>query len=144
VAAAAVLAVCAVVLIGQSVRGNRTVTAQLRSGPVRDARIDDAFYHCLDVQARSLVGPDEPVTLAHEDLADAVTLLKAVGSWIVVADPATPTTPALSLRDGVPGDATCRGTVVVATSTGPGGTPEVRIGSGARVPGEGPPPAPPL
>ncbi len=144
VAIGAVVAVVAVVaLTGQAVRGDRTVGVQLQNHTVHDAELDDAFYRCLDVQARSLVSPGEPVELV-DDLADMITLLKGVGSWVTIADPASAAKAQLSLRDGVSGPGACLGTVVVAQYTGPEGRTHVRVGTGASVPGHGPPPAPPL
>ncbi len=143
--ASALVAVAALVaLAGQAVRGNRTVSVQLSAHAVHDARIDDAFYHCLDVQAHSLVLPGETVTLSTDDLADVVTMIKGFGSWVTVADPASAAEVVLTLHDGPAAPGTCLGTRVVATTVGPGGVRVVRLGTGAQVPGQGPPPAPPL
>jgi hypothetical protein len=139
-----IVAVVAVVaMTGQAVRGNRTVGVQRTAVVERDAALDDAFYHCLDVQARGLIRPGEPVEL-RDDLAHLVTLIKAVGSWVTVADPASTAVAQLSLRDGVTGQDACLGTVVVARFPGPGPSFTERVGTGANVPGKGPPPAPPL
>jgi hypothetical protein len=135
--------VAVVALTGQAVRGNRTVGVQRTAVVERDAALDDAFYHCLDVQARSLVRPGEPLEL-RDDLAHLVTLIKAVGSWVTIADPASSAVAQLSLRDGVKGNGACLGTVVVARFPGPGHSFTERVGTGASVPGTGPPPAPPL
>jgi hypothetical protein len=136
-------AVAVVGLTGQAVRGNRTVGFQRTAVVERDAALDDAFYHCLDVQARSLIRPGEPVEL-RDDLADLVTLIKAVGSWVTIADPASSAVAQLSLRDDVTGKGACLGTVVVARFPGPGHSFTERVGTGASVAGMGPPPAPPL
>jgi hypothetical protein len=135
--------VAVVALTGQAVRGNRTVGVQRTAMVERDAALDDAFYHCLDVQARSLVRPGEPLEL-RDDLAHLVTLIKAVGSWVTIADPASSAVAQLSLRDGVKDKGACLGTVVVARFPGPGHSFTERVGTGASVPGTGPPPAPPL
>ncbi len=60
VVSALVAAVALVALVGQAVRGTRTVDAQLAARAVHDASVDDAFYACIDTQAHSLVrpGPD--------------------------------------------------------------------------------------
>ena len=58
----------------QAVRGNRTVSVQRDAHTIHDAALDDAFYNCIDVQAHSLVSPDEPVLLVA-NLGDLVTLL---------------------------------------------------------------------
>ncbi len=139
-----VMAVALVALVGQAVRGNRTVSAQLSAHAVHDASVDDAFYRCIDVQAHSLVGPGRTVALATDNLADVVTMIKGFGSWITVADPSSSADIVLTLRDDVAGPGTCLGTQVVATSRGPDGRTVIRVGTGAEVAGHGPPPAPPL
>ena len=139
-----VIAVALVALVGQAVRGDRTVATQLGSHVARDAAVDDAFYRCIDIQTRSLVRPGQTVALSTDNLADVITLIKGVGSWITVADPAARADVVLTLRDGSAAPGTCLGTRVVATTVGPGGARVVRLGTGAGVPGQGPPPAPPL
>jgi hypothetical protein len=146
----AVTVVGAIVLLGavaglavQAYRGNRTVAVQLQPKAVRDAALDNAFYRCIDVQTRSLVSPDQPVLLDPSNLSDYITLLKGVGSWVRIADPPSSAVARLSLRDDVHGSGACLGTQVVARY------PQhhhvtVRVGTGASVPGHGPPPAPPL
>ncbi len=144
-AVGAVVAVAAVVgLAIQAVSANATVRRQLASTPVHDAALDNAFYSCLDVQARSLVAPREPVTIAASSLYDFITLLQGVGSWVTIADPASSAVAQLSLRDGVRGPGACRGTVVVAHYTTAHDGSSVRIGTGASCAGNGPPPPPPL
>lgn len=144
VAGVLVAVVALVALVGQAVRGDRTVGAQLSAPAVHDATVDDAFYRCLDVQAHSLVRPGQTVALRTDNLADVVTMIKGFGSWVTVADPASRADVDLTLRDGPAGPGTCLGTRVVGTSTGPDGTRVVRLGTGAQVAGQGPPPAPPL
>jgi len=144
VASALVAAVALVALAGQAVRGNRTVDAQLSARAVHDASVDDAFYACLDTQAHSLVRPGQSVALGGDNLADVVTMIKGFGSWITVADPASGADVVLTLHDGAAAPGTCLGTRVVGTSRGPGGRTTVRLGTGASVAGQGPPPAPPL
>ncbi len=131
-------------LVVQALDGNRTVGAQLQAKSVHDAELDDAFYHCLDVQARSLISPDQPVTLGADNLGDLVTLLKGVGSWVTIADPPSGAVAVLSLRQAADTSDACLGTVVVATYRTPHVGSTTRVGTGAAVPGEGPPPAPPL
>jgi hypothetical protein len=132
----------------QAVRGNRTVSVQRSAHTMHDAALDNAFYRCIDVQARSLVPNGAsvallvPVSLAG--LGDLVTLLKGVGSWAVFADPASTATVGLSLRNNVTGTGSCLGTQVVGTYRRGGHRVSVRVGSGASVAGKGPPPAPPL
>ncbi len=141
---ALVVVVALVALAGQAVRGNRTVGVQLSVHAVHDASVDDAFYRCIDIQAHSLVRPGQTVALSTDDLADVVTMIKGFGSWVTVADPVSSADVVLTLHDGPAGPGTCLGTRVVATSIGPGGTRVVRLGTGDQVPGQGPPPAPPL
>jgi hypothetical protein len=136
------LTVVAVVSLGiQAARGTTTVNVQRSAKTIHNTALDNAFYHCIDVQARSVVSPDEPV-LFGGGLGDVVTMIKGMGSWITIADPASEAVARVSLRNNVTTGDTCLGTVVIATSTH--GTHIVHVGSGANVPGEGPPPAPPL
>jgi hypothetical protein len=144
VVAALVAGVALVALGGQAVRGARTVDVQLAPRTVHDAAVDDAFYACIDTQAHSLVRAGQTVTLGGTDLADVVTMIKGFGSWVTVADPASTADVTLTLHDGTAGPGTCLGTTVVATTRGPDGRTVVRVGTGAQVPGQGPPPAPPL
>jgi len=137
-------AVALVALGGQAVRGNRVVGAQLSARSVHDASVDDAFYQCLDTQAHSLVRPGQTVVLSTDNLADVITMIKGFGSWVTVADPPSRAQVTLTLHDGPAAPGTCLGTRVVATTVGPGGVRVVRLGTGAQVPGQGPPPAPPL
>ena len=143
VVAAAIVVVTIPGLGVQAVRGNRVVAVQRDAHTIHNALLDDAFYHCLDVQARSLISPGEPIVF-DADLGDLVTLIKGVGSWVTIADPASSAVVRLSLRNNVSGGGACLGTVVVATFTTPGHGVKVRLGSGSSVPGKGPPPAPPL
>ena len=144
VVATVVAAVVAVALVGQALRGSAVVDRQFATSTVRNASLDNAFYRCIDIQAHSLVRPGQRVTLSTSNLADVITLIKGTGSWVMVADPANSADVVLTLRNGQTGPGTCSGTVVVATSTSPDGRSVVRIGTGAEVPGQGPPPAPPL
>lgn len=141
------MAVVVVALAGlgvQAARANRVVSRQASAATVRDARLDDAFYRCLDTQVRSLVRPGQTVAFRAGNLGDLVTLLKASGSWATVADPPSGADVSLALRNGTAAAGTCLGTVVVGTTRLPGGREIVRVGTGAEVAGHGPPPAPPL
>ena len=144
VVGALVVAVALVTLAGQATRGTRVVDAQLATGAVRAAAVDDAFYACIDTQAHSVVRPGQTVTLSSGNLADVITMIKGFGSWVTVADPASRADVVLSLHNGPAAVGTCLGTTVVATSRGPDGHTTVRVGTGAQVAGQGPPPAPPL
>lgn len=127
----------------QAARGNRTVGVQLGERTVHDTALDNAFYHCIDVQVRSLVRPGHPVVL-QGGLYDLVTLLQASGSWITVAGRTSTSDVHVTLVDGVPGPGTCRGTVARIAYRAPDGGVTVRTGRGASLPGSGPPPASPL
>ncbi len=144
VVSALIMTVALVALVGQAVRGNRVVDAQLAAHAVHDASIDDAFYSCIDIQAHSLVGPGQTVALGGDNLADVVTMIKGFGAWVTVADPTSRADVVLTLHDGPAAPGTCLGTRVVGTFRGPGGHTTVRFGTGATVAGQGPPPAPPL
>jgi hypothetical protein len=144
VVSAAVAAVSLVALAGQAARGNRTVDAQLAPGPVHNATVDDAFYACIDTQAHSLVAPGQTVALGGTNLADAVTMIKGFGAWVTVADPASRADVVLTLHDGPAAPGTCLGTRVVGTYRSADGHSIQRLGTGAQVAGQGPPPAPPL
>jgi hypothetical protein len=144
-AAGVIVAVTAAVgLVGQAARGAQTVNSQRQPPTTRNASLDNAFFRCLDIQARSLVSPGQPVTLYGSNLADFVTLLQGVGSWVTIADSRSDAVAGLALRDHVSGPGACLGTVVVAVYTPPRHGVRVRVGSGASVPGNGPPPATPL
>jgi hypothetical protein len=140
----AVLLLAVIGMTVQAYRGNSTVAVQRNAKTVHDAALDNAFYRCLDVQARSLVSPGQPVLIDPSNLADFITLLKGVGSWVRVADPPSSAVALLSLRDHVQGGGACLGTQVIARFPGPHHQVTVRVGSGDSVPGNGPAPAPPL
>jgi hypothetical protein len=144
VATATIVLLVGLVALGvQAVRGNRTVAVQRSAVTVHDAALDDAFYRCLDVQTRSLIAPGEPV-IFDDNLGDVITMIKAVGSWVTIANPMSTAVARLSLRNGVTTGGACLGTVVVATFPRAHQASVVRLGTGASVPGHGPPPAPPL
>ena len=144
VVSALVAAIALVALVGQAVRSSRTVDAQLVARSVHDATVDNAFYNCIDAQARSLVGPNQTVTIGGENLADVITMIKGFGAWVTVADPPSRADVVLTLHVGTAAPGTCLGTRVVGTYRGPDGRTTVRLGTGAQVAGQGPPPAPPL
>ncbi len=143
----AVGATVAVVAVGglvvKAAHGGQTVQDLRSRTPVADAELDDAYYRCLDVQARSVVAPGRPVLIEGPDFGAYVTLLKAVGSWVTIAGHPSPSDVALSI-DQRGGGGSCLGSVVVARQRGPDGRRTTLVGSGASVPGKGPPPPPPL
>jgi hypothetical protein len=138
-----VMVLLLVALAGQSFRGNAVVNVQRSPVTVKNAELDDAFYHCVDVQAHSLISSGEPVLLVGS-FGDWVTLIKAIGSWTAVAPSRSDAKLIVSLRDHVTGRPACLGTVVVAVPADSRSTTAVEFGTGASVPGNGPPPAPPL
>jgi hypothetical protein len=141
---ALVATIALVSLAGQAVRSSRTVDAQIATRSVQNATVDDAFYACIDAQARSLVASGQTATLGGDNLADVISMIKGFGAWVTVADPPSRADVVLSLHDGRAAPGTCLGTRVVGTYLGPDGRTTVRLGTGAQVAGQGPPPAPPL
>ena len=139
-----VTAVALVALVGQAVRGSRAVDAQLASRSMHAAIVDNAFYACIDTQARSLVASGQTATLGGHNLADVISMIKGFGAWVPVADPASRADVVLTLHDGKAAPGTCLGTRVVGTYRAIDGRTTVRLGTGAQVAGQGPPPAPPL
>lgn len=127
----------------QAVNGARTVNDQRQPTTVRNAVIDDTYYQCLDIQARSLIASNQPVTIDAANLGDFISLLKAIGSWATFADSSSSAEVKLSLRN-ITGSGGCRGSVVVADFASPHPGAAQRVGTGASMPGHGPPPAPPL
>ena len=144
VVGALVLVVAVAGMAAEAHRGNNTVNVQLGATTVHNAAMDDAFYGCLDTQAHSLVSPNQPVVINPIDISDFITMLKAFGSWVDIADPPSSSDVILSLRDNVQGGGACLGSEVVAKYRTPGHGVREKTGFGASVPGSGPPPAPPL
>ena len=131
-------------LVVQATRANATISAQRSARVTADARLDEAYYACIDHQARSLITPKTPVAYRPgASLGEAVVLNKAVASWITLSPPGTEPSGWLGLRHtGGPGS--CLGDVVTLRSRDAAGTWTQRTGHGASVSGQGPPPAPPL
>lgn len=145
--ASVAIALLGVTLLGlatQAVNADRTVNIQADSATALVAAEQNAFYDCLDIQARSLISPDQPVTMGGSTLSDYITLVQTVYRWITLASPPTRAVAELYLRTGVSGPGTCRGTVVMAHYAHPKEGPAVRRGSGASVRGHGGPPPTPL
>jgi hypothetical protein len=144
IVAGIVVAAAAVVGLGaQVVSGAHTVNAQRQPTTVRNATIDDEYYQCLDIQARSLISPNQSVAIYTPNLVDFISLLKAIGSWVTFSDASSSADVRLSLRT-IPGSGGCRGSEVVANFAVPHQGVSQRVGTGASMPGHGPPPAPPL
>ncbi|HWD53424.1 MAG TPA: hypothetical protein VG412_13565 [Acidimicrobiales bacterium] len=139
-----IVAVAAVVGLGtQAVSGARTVNAQRQTTTVRNATIDDEYYQCLDIQARSLISSNQSVAIDTANLGDFISLLKSIGSWATFAGTSSGADVRLSLR-AISGPGGCRGSVVVADFAVPLHGVTQQVGTGASMPGHGPPPAPPL
>ena len=138
----ALAVVVVVALAVTAVHGGRTVQDLRAPTPVARAELDDAYYRCIDVQAHSVVSDRRPVLFEGPDFGAYITLLKAVGSWVTIAGHRAPSDVALSLAERR-GRGTCLGQVVVARERGPDGRMTTLVGSGASVPGHGPPPAEP-
>jgi hypothetical protein len=131
-------------LLVQAGRGTASVAAQRSARVVADARLDEAYYSCVDRQARSLIGPSTPVAYRPgASLGEAVVLNKAVASWITLSPPGTEPAGWLGLRH-TGGPQACLGDVVTLRVRDAKGSWTLRTGHGASVPGQGPPPAPPL
>jgi hypothetical protein len=135
-------AVGAVALAVTAVHGGQTVQDLRGPTPVAHAELDDAYYRCIDIQAHSVVSDRRPVLFEGPDFGAYIALLKAVGSWVTIAGHRSPSDVALSLEDKR-GRGTCLGQVVVARERGADGRMTTLVGSGASVPGKGPPPAEP-
>ena len=127
----------------QASDGAHTVSDQRQPTTVRNAVIDDEYYQCLDIQARSLISSKQPIAIDAGNLGDFISLLKAIGSWATFSDSSSSAEVKLSLRN-ISGSGGCRGSVVVADFASPHQGATQRVGTGASMPGHGPPPAPPL
>ena len=131
VAALLVLAFGAHAVAGRTDRADGAAAA-------RADALDAAYYHCLSLQAHSLVRSGQDVSLRADDLPSLVTLAKAVGSWTVITPDADRTDVELLLESRP--HRGCLGSVVVARIPGRDGRPAVeRVGHGATVPGPPPP-----
>jgi hypothetical protein len=127
----------AVLTVG-AVHGARSTAALAGARQLSTARLDDAYYDCLDTQARSVARPGELVDVLTSNPSAWVTLVKVVAPWAVITTRATRAHITMTL---VPrrGANTCLGSVVVARSR----SGAVQYGSGATLRG-GHPPSPTL
>ena len=104
------------------------------------ARQDDRYYGCLETQVRSLVPQGSVVIVSMANPGNWATLGKAVAPWAQIVVPGSSGAVAeLSLEQRSTGS-TCLGSTVEARFT----DGRVAVGTGASMPGEGPPPATPL
>lgn len=127
----------AVLAVG-AVHGARSTAALAGDRQVTTARLDDAYYDCLDTQAHSVARPGELVDVLTSNSSAWVTLVKVVSRWAILTTDAARARVTMTL---VPrrGANTCLGSVVVARWRS--GT--VHYGTGATLTG-GPPPSPAL
>jgi hypothetical protein len=136
-----VAAIGAVSLVFGAADGNASVTSITSAAQLAATNLDNAYYRCLDVQTRSLVAPNQPVTFyQHDNVAD---LLRASGRWLVAAPQSDVSVPQLLLVSR-PGPGSCHGAVVEARVPLAGGGTVVRVGTGASLSGSGPLPRPQL
>jgi len=130
-----------VALVFGAADGTTSVAALSGPAQVSASRLDNAYYSCLDIQIRSLVAPGQPVTFDPRD--NVADLLRAAGSWLHAAPTDDASVPQLVLAARA-GPGTCHGFVVETRTRGAAGRIEVRVGTGASVPGQGPLPRPEL
>jgi hypothetical protein len=130
-----------VALVLGAADGNTTVASFSSPAQASAAELTNAYYRCLDVQTRSLVAPEQPVTFDQRD--NVADLLRASGSWLHAAPATDRSVPQLLLTTRA-GPGSCHGFVVEARTRDASGRTELRIGSGASVPGHGPLPRPEL
>lgn len=134
--AAVAIALTAVAALGVgAVHGARQVAAADGSGQVAAWHRNTAYWDCLDIQAHSLVGPNQAVWLDAPNFPALVTLEKVVGPWAEVATVRSRAQVELEIVDRA-GPGTCLGAVVVGRFDGRRGRwTVVRTGAGAAVPG---------
>jgi hypothetical protein len=130
-----------VALVFGAANGNSTVASFAGATQHAEARLDNTYYRCLNVQVHSLVASGQPVTFGQQ--GNVADLLRASGSWLRAAPPSDASVPQLVLATRT-GPGSCHGFVVESRSRGPTGQIEVRVGSGASLAGQGPLPRPTL
>jgi hypothetical protein len=130
-----------VALVFGAADGNTTVASFSTPAQVSANRLDNAYYRCLDTQVHSLVPPGQPVSFDPRD--NVADVLRAAGSWLHAAPADDASVPQLVLATRA-GAGSCHGFVVEARTRDAGGRTEVRIGTGASLPGQGPLPRPEL
>jgi hypothetical protein len=80
-AAALVLALCAVVVGLEADHGVASVSSLISSRSVRVARLENYYYDCLSAEAMKLVPPGAPVEIPRRPPGAWITLAKAVDQW---------------------------------------------------------------
>jgi hypothetical protein len=137
-----VIAIGMAALLFGAARGNSTVASLTSTSQMAATNVDNAYYHCLDIQTQSLVMPGQAVVVAYQ--GNVADLLRAAGSWLRAAPADDRNAPSLRIVERS-GPGTCHGSVIEGVfSNGRGGGHVVRIGTGASVPGAGPLPRPQL
>jgi len=138
-AGTAVAVAAATGLLVGTVHSIRATAEQAGTHQVTLAQLGDAYYACLATQAHSLVRPGQVVVVSDADPGNWATLAKAVAPWAVLTRDPGSAVAVLSLApDHGPG--ACLGSVVTARYR----DGAVVQGSGATLPGNGPPPPPVL
>ena len=108
---------------------------------IHDAQLQDRYFRCLRVEARSLLRPGSVVSVASDSFATVGTILEVVGGWLTIVKPGNPSVPQIALASGS-GQHGCHGVNVEERTLQRTGTVRVRIGHGATLPGSGPLPPP--
>ena len=143
-ASTAILLVGGVGLLGQVVRSDRVVAAQRSSAVVHDAHLDDSYYQCVETQVHSLISEDTPVRYRRgATLGEKFLLNRVAAGWVTLSAPGAKPFGWLGVRRSSTAPS-CLGDVVTLRTRDAEGRWIVHLGSGASVPGHGPPPAPPL
>jgi len=104
------------------------------------AREDDRYYGCLETQVRSLVPQGSVVIVSTANPGNWATLGKAAAPWAQIVVPGSSGAIAVLSLVQRPSGAACLGSTVEARFA----DGRVAFGTGASMPGEGPPPATPL
>lgn len=123
-------------LVGGAVHANGVASTE--SGPVQiqATRLDQAVYHCIDVQVHSLIKPDQPAKLVAT-FADAGLFLQATEGTITVVQTTKRRLPEIIVTTEARSDS-CHGIIVEARIPVSRGRTVLRRGSGASVSGTGP------
>jgi len=137
--AVTVALVATVALAVGATAGARSAATLAGRPNVETARLDVAYYRCLTAQARSLVRPGQTVDVSMANVANWVTLSKAVVGWTPVTLYPNQAVAVLTMQPRH-GPGSCLGSVVVAYYR----DGRVRQGTGGSLPGDEQPPSTPL
>jgi len=130
-----IVATCLVALTTGAVHGVRGTTALSSNRETASWELDVRYWDCLDVQAHSLVAPDQRVWMDTTNLVALVTLIRVFGPWAALVDSPRLARVYVTVRSGVARGG-CLGTLVVGMFDGPRGPGSVlRTGTGASMPG---------